>query len=260
MRCVCCTACARQATRPFWSAAACATCCSASRRRISTSRPARCRKRSSALFRNCRLIGRRFRLAHVFFGREIIEVATFRAMSAPERGEAIPEPPAADLDDDDRRRDARRRADDESRRNRRKPGARRGRSTPDGVSGRNAPMRERDRSRHAGATATTRRRPRHRRARPHPARQRLRHASTTTCGAAISPPTRCTTTSPTSRSGTTSAASRTSPRRRLKLIGDPATRYREDPVRMLRAARFEAKLGFSLDGETGSRYPACAIC
>ncbi len=31
------------------------------------------------LFRNCRLIGRRFRLAHVHFGREIIEVATFRA-------------------------------------------------------------------------------------------------------------------------------------------------------------------------------------
>ena len=33
------------------------------------------------LFRNCRLIGRRFRLAHVVFGREIIEVATFRANS-----------------------------------------------------------------------------------------------------------------------------------------------------------------------------------
>ncbi|ADC72537.1 poly(A) polymerase [Thioalkalivibrio sp. K90mix] len=31
------------------------------------------------LFRNCRLIGRRFRLAHVLFGREVIEVATFRA-------------------------------------------------------------------------------------------------------------------------------------------------------------------------------------
>src|SRR5699024_11189532 len=30
------------------------------------------------LFRNCRLIGRRFRLAHVLFGREIVEVATFR--------------------------------------------------------------------------------------------------------------------------------------------------------------------------------------
>jgi poly(A) polymerase len=32
-----------------------------------------------ALFANCRLIGRRFRLAHIRFGREIIEVATFRA-------------------------------------------------------------------------------------------------------------------------------------------------------------------------------------
>ena len=30
------------------------------------------------LFRNCRLIGRRFRLAHVYFGRDIVEVATFR--------------------------------------------------------------------------------------------------------------------------------------------------------------------------------------
>ncbi len=32
-----------------------------------------------AVFRNARLIGRRFRLAHVHFGREIVEVATFRA-------------------------------------------------------------------------------------------------------------------------------------------------------------------------------------
>jgi len=31
------------------------------------------------LFRNCRLIGRRFRLAHVRFGPEIVEVSTFRA-------------------------------------------------------------------------------------------------------------------------------------------------------------------------------------
>ncbi|MGO4891221.1 polynucleotide adenylyltransferase PcnB [Flavobacterium sp. W21_SRS_FM6] len=30
------------------------------------------------LFRNCRLIGRRFRLAHIVYGREVIEVATFR--------------------------------------------------------------------------------------------------------------------------------------------------------------------------------------
>jgi len=34
-------------------------------------------------FRNCRIIGRRFRLAHVFFGRKIIEVATFRANPRP---------------------------------------------------------------------------------------------------------------------------------------------------------------------------------
>jgi len=31
-----------------------------------------------ATFSNCRLIGRRFRLAHVHFGGQIIEVATFR--------------------------------------------------------------------------------------------------------------------------------------------------------------------------------------
>jgi poly(A) polymerase len=37
-----------------------------------------------ALFGNCRLIGRRFRLAHVRFGREIIEVATFRATAGNE--------------------------------------------------------------------------------------------------------------------------------------------------------------------------------
>jgi len=34
------------------------------------------------LFRNCRLVGRRFRLAHIMFGRDIIEVATFRAQAS----------------------------------------------------------------------------------------------------------------------------------------------------------------------------------
>jgi poly(A) polymerase len=34
-----------------------------------------------AVFRNCRLIGRRFRLAHVYFGDEIVEVATFRGLA-----------------------------------------------------------------------------------------------------------------------------------------------------------------------------------
>jgi len=40
--------------------------------------------------------------------------------------------------------------------------------------------------------------------------------------------------------------------RRLKLIGDPVTRYREDPVRLLRAARFVAKLGVEPDEETAA--------
>lgn len=39
------------------------------------------------LFRNCRLIGRRFRLAHIHFGREIIEVATFRGHHDQAEGE-----------------------------------------------------------------------------------------------------------------------------------------------------------------------------
>ena len=36
------------------------------------------------VFRNCRLIGRRFRLAHVFFGPKIVEVATFRSDQVPD--------------------------------------------------------------------------------------------------------------------------------------------------------------------------------
>jgi poly(A) polymerase len=36
----------------------------------------------------------------------------------------------------------------------------------------------------------------------------------------------------------------------LKMIGDPAERYKEDPVRMLRAVRFQAKLGFNIEKST----------
>jgi poly(A) polymerase len=38
--------------------------------------------------------------------------------------------------------------------------------------------------------------------------------------------------------------------RRLRIIGDPRTRYREDPMRMLRAVRFAAKLDFHIDPKT----------
>jgi poly(A) polymerase len=36
----------------------------------------------------------------------------------------------------------------------------------------------------------------------------------------------------------------------VRVIGDPRTRYREDPVRMLRAVRFAAKLGFRIEEKT----------
>src|SRR5690606_30438596 len=39
-------------------------------------------------------------------------------------------------------------------------------------------------------------------------------------------------------------------KRQVRIIGDPAQRYREDPVRMLRAVRFAAKLNGSIDPAT----------
>lgn len=36
----------------------------------------------------------------------------------------------------------------------------------------------------------------------------------------------------------------------IRLIGEPEERYREDPVRMIRAIRFAAKLGFNIEKET----------
>ncbi len=42
-------------------------------------------------------------------------------------------------------------------------------------------------------------------------------------------------------------------KRTMRAIGDPAARYREDPVRMLRAVRLAAKLGLSI--ESGTRAP-----
>ena len=47
-------------------------------------------------------------------------------------------------------------------------------------------------------------------------------------------------------------------RRSICIIGDPAVRYREDPVRMLRVVRFAAKLNFSIDRATANAIPRCA--
>jgi poly(A) polymerase len=181
------------------------------------------------LFRNCRLIGRRFRLAHVFFGRETIEVATFRASSAPSQAEE----PVADLDDDElptemgeaaeepvaepepvsRRRDSfeqvadTHRAFDES-----------GRILRDNVYGNiDEDVWRRDFT----------------------ANSLYYNIADFSLWDYVD--------------GAADIAART-----LRLIGDPETRYREDPVRMLRAARFEAKLGFSLDPATAAPMASLA--
>ncbi len=128
-----------------------------------------------ALFGNCRLIGRRFRLAHVRFGREIIEVATFRA--------------AAEHVDDDSEHDQE------------------GRILRDNVYGSiDEDVWRRD----------------------------------FTCNALYYTVTDF---SIWDYAGGVADVER----KQLVLIGDPEVRLREDPVRMLRAIRFAAKLDFTID-------------
>jgi len=130
------------------------------------------------LFRNCRLIGRRFRLAHVVFGQEIIEVATFRANSDDgsgdrelhEDGRLLRDNVYGTIEDDAVRRDF----------------------TANALYYAIEDFSVRD-----------------------------------YCG------------------GFEDVMAR-----RMKLIGEPEARYREDPVRMLRAVRLSAKLGFTIDGPT----------
>jgi poly(A) polymerase len=47
-------------------------------------------------------------------------------------------------------------------------------------------------------------------------------------------------------------------RRSICIIGDPAVRYREDPVRMLRVLRFAAKLDFRIERDTARAIPGSA--
>ena len=127
------------------------------------------------LFRNCRLIGRRFLLAHVQFGREIIEVATFRAQhdgddDVSESGMLLRDNVYGSLEDDAWRRDF----------------------TVNALYYNVGDFSVVD---HTGGMEDL-------------------HAGV------------------------------------LRVIGDPVQRFREDPVRMLRAVRFAAKLGFQIDEET----------
>ncbi|MSQ68033.1 MAG: polynucleotide adenylyltransferase PcnB [Gammaproteobacteria bacterium] len=135
------------------------------------------------LFRNCRLIGRRFRLAHVQFGQEIIEVATFRAQhdgdaegsAMTDEGRILRDNVYGTIDDDVWRRDF----------------------TVNSLYYNIADFSIVD---YMGGVEDL-------------------------------------------RAG------------HLRLIGDPDKRYREDPVRMLRALRFATKLGFSLDVGTLEAIP-----
>ncbi|MCK6370971.1 MAG: polynucleotide adenylyltransferase PcnB [Gammaproteobacteria bacterium] len=136
-----------------------------------------------ALFGNCRLIGRRFRLAHVRYGREVIEVATFRGLGteggdnehrevSAESGRLLRDNVYGALEEDVWRRDF----------------------TANALYYNIADFSVWD---FTGGFADLQ-------------------------------------------------------AQRLRLIGDPELRYREDPVRMLRAARFAAKLGFTVDPDTAA--------
>ena len=131
------------------------------------------------LFRNARMIGRRFRIVHVRFGREIIEVTTFRGKS-------------------DEVADKRIRQSDE------------GMLLRDNVWG----SIEEDAVRRDFSINA------------------LYYNIADRCVYDYT-------------GGLTDLRNKT-----LRLIGDPATRYREDPVRMLRAIRFAAKLDFKLEAAT----------
>ena len=187
------------------------------------------------LFRNSRLVGRRFRLAHVFFGRDIIEVATFRATSAPSQGEelladadpedgeapelddttdelqsleATDELPAVDPPPARVERAAAREPNDNDFDDRHVDAH--GRILRDNVYG----TIDQDVGRRDFA-----------------ANALYYNIADFSIWDYVD--------------GVRDIESRT-----LRLIGDPETRFREDPVRLLRAARFEAKLGFHLDPAT----------
>ena len=141
------------------------------------------------LFRNCRLIGRRFRLAHIVFGREIIEVATFRGHHQ-----------ESDEDDDLPKGKSLGKRDAE------------GQLVRDNVFGTIEEDAERrdftfNAMYYSVADFTVK--------------------DFANGLAAIE-------------------------KREVELIGDPETRYREDPVRMLRAVRFAAKLGMRIEAKTAA--------
>ena len=137
-------------------------------------------------FKNARLIGRRFRLAHVRFGREIIEVATYRGESVEGEEDAASGLAVREMTQ--------------------------GRLVRDNIYGTEAEdAKRRDFTINALMYD--------------PANETIRDYV---------------------------GGYEDLKNHRLELIGDPVTRYTEDPVRLLRAIRFMAKLGLSLAEETAA--------
>ncbi len=134
------------------------------------------------LFRNCRLIGRRFRLAHILYGRDVIEVATFRG---PHEGKS---PSHADQNKE-------------------------GRIIRDNVFG---SLEEDALRRDFSINALY---------------YNIRDDSIVDFTGGMEDLNN----------------------KILRMIGDAETRYREDPVRMLRAVRFAAKLDFQMEQETNNQ-------
>jgi poly(A) polymerase len=169
------------------------------------------------LFRNSRLVGRRFRIAHVVFGREVIEVATFRAASAPSPSEE-PVPQADPEEGEAPELDEESELDDEAELNgidHERVLDTHGRLLRDNVYGSiDEDVWRRDFT----------------------VNSLYYNIADFSLWDYVG--------------GAEDIAAH-----RLRLIGDPETRYREDPVRMLRAARFEAKLGFVLDDSTAAPIP-----
>ncbi len=187
------------------------------------------------LFRNSRLIGRRFRLAHIRFGQFVVEVATFRAANEPIVPDVEPE-----LDEEQ--------------------GEEQGEEQPEEFAG--APRDEfGDVNGNVGGRDVGEDDDNFDRAHDHRGRILRDNVYGTidqdvwrrdfTCNALyyniddfsiwdyVG--------------GVADLKSRT-----LRLIGDPETRYREDPVRMLRAVRFQAKLGFTIHEGTSAPFATLA--
>lgn len=140
------------------------------------------------LFRNCRLVGRRFRLAHIVFGRDVIEVATFRGHHNADKNANISKSNSE------------------------------GRLLRDNVYGTIDEDAER---RDFTVNALY---------------YDISDFSIRSYGGGL----------------------RDLNNGVIPMIGDPETRYREDPVRMIRAVRFASKLNMSIDKETARPIKALA--